>query len=163
MARILVVDDDPDLLKTIAMRLHYEGHAVTPAASGAAALSKLDLEVPHMVISDLQMPGMDGLQLFEHIHRRFPLLPVVILTANGTIANAVHALQKGVFGYITKPFEGATLLREVDRALAIGGAMGADMPGLEPGEVWRESIVTRSPRMEKLLAEAPILMTALRA
>ena len=154
MARILVVDDDPELLKAIAMRLHYEGHAVTQADGGAAALAKLDLDVPHMVITDLQMPGMDGLQLFEHIHRRYPLLPVVILTANGTIANAVQALQRGVFGYITKPFEGAALLREVDRALAIGSALGADMPGSEPGEVWRESIITRSPRMEKLLAEA---------
>ena len=96
------------------MRLHYEGHAVTQADGGAAALAKLDLEVPHMVITDLQMPGMDGLQLFEHIHRRYPLLPVVILTANGTIANAVQALQRGVFGYITKPFEGAALLAEVD-------------------------------------------------
>ena len=154
MARILVVDDDPELLKAIAMRLHYEGHAVTQADGGAAALAKLDLDVPHMVITDLQMPAMDGLQLFEHIHRRYPLLPVVILTANGTIANAVQALQRGVFGYITKPFEGAALLHEVDRALAIGSALGADMPGSEPGEVWRESIITRSPRMEKLLAEA---------
>ncbi|OYT93576.1 MAG: two-component system response regulator GlrR [Burkholderiales bacterium PBB3] len=154
MARILVVDDDPDLLRSIAMRLHYEGHAVTQADCGAAALAKLDLDVPHMVITDLQMPGMDGLQLFEHIHRRYPLLPVVILTANGTIANAVQALQRGVFGYITKPFEGAALLHEVERALAIGSALGADMPGSEPGEVWRESIITRSPRMEKLLAEA---------
>jgi len=154
MARILVVDDDPDLLKSIAMRLHYEGHQVTAADGGAMALSKMDLEVPHMVITDLRMPGMDGLQLFDAIHRRYPLLPVVILTANGTIPDAVQAMQKGVFGYITKPFEGAALMREVDRALAISGALGADMPGYSPGESWREGIITRSPRMEKLLAEA---------
>ncbi len=154
MARILVVDDDPDLLKSLAMRLHYEGHTVTPADGGAMALSKLDREVPHMVITDLSMPDMDGLQLFEAIHRRYPLMPVVILTANGTIPDAVRALQKGVFGYITKPFEGAALMREVDRALAISGVLGADMPGESPGESWREAIITRSPRMEKLLAEA---------
>lgn len=136
------------------MRLHYEGHTVTQADGGGTALAKLDLDVPHVVITDLQMPGMDGLQLFAHIHRRYPLLPVIILTANGTIANAVQALQKGVFGYITKPIEGAALLAEVGRALAIGSALGADMPGSAPGEVWRESIITRSPRMEKLLAEA---------
>jgi two-component system response regulator GlrR len=154
MARILVVDDDEDLLKSLSMRLRYEGHTVTAAESGAVALSRLDLEVPHMVITDLRMPGMDGLQLFEAIHRRYPLMPVVILTANGTIPDAVQALQKGVFGYITKPFEGVALMREVDRALAISSALGADMPGESPGESWREAIITRSPRMEKLLAEA---------
>ncbi|MDZ7919832.1 sigma 54-interacting transcriptional regulator [Rhodoferax sp.] len=154
MARILVVDDDADLLKTLSMRLRFEGHTVTSADGGPAALSTLDLEVPHMVITDLSMPDMDGLQLFEAIHRRFPLMPVVILTANGTIPDAVRALQKGVFGYITKPFEGVALMREVDRALAISSALGADMPGEGPGESWREAIITRSPRMEKLLAEA---------
>jgi two-component system response regulator GlrR len=154
MARILVVDDDADLLKSLSMRLRYEGHDVTSADGGPMALAKLDLEVPHMVITDLRMPEMDGLQLFEAIHRRFPLMPVVILTANGTIPDAVRAMQKGVFGYITKPFEGAALMREVDRALAISSALGADMPGDGPGESWREAIITRSPRMEKLLAEA---------
>ena len=154
MARILVVDDDADLLKSLSMRLRYEGHDVTSADGGPMALAKLDLEVPHMVITDLRMPEMDGLQLFEAIHRRLPLMPVVILTANGTIPDAVRAMQKGVFGYITKPFEGAALMREVDRALAISSALGADMPGEAPGERWREAIITRSPRMEKLLAEA---------
>jgi len=157
MARILIVDDDPALLRLLALRLHYEGHEVIEADSGAQALAKLDHEVPHILITDLRMPGMDGLQLFEVVHRRLPLMPVLILTANGTIPDAVHAMQRGVFGYITKPFEGADLMREVDRALDISTTLGADMPGDNPGETWREAIITRSPRMEKLLGEARMM------
>src|SRR3990167_6479221 len=157
MARILIVDDDPALLRLLALRLHYEGHSAIEASSGAEALSKLDHELPHIMITDLRMPGMDGMQLFEAVHRRFPLLPVLMLTANGTIPDAVHAMQRGVFGYITKPFEGVDLMREVDRALEVSSALGADMPGDDAGESWREAIITRSPRMEKLLSEARLI------
>lgn len=157
MARILIVDDDPALLKLLSMRLHYEGHTAIEAVGGVMALAALDLETPQLMITDLRMPGMDGLQLFEAVHRRLPLLPVLMLTANGTIADAVNAMQRGVFGYVTKPFEGADLMREVDRALEVSSALGADMPGEMPGEAWREAIITRSPRMEKLLAEARLM------
>jgi two-component system response regulator GlrR len=157
MARILIVDDDPALLRLLSLRLHYEGHTVVEANGGAAALALMDHDLPNIMITDLRMPGMDGLQLFEAVHRRFPLMPVMILTANGTIPDAVNAMQRGVFGYITKPFEGADLMREVDRALEVSSALGADMPGEESGESWREAIITRSPRMEKLLAEARLM------
>ncbi|MEN9397878.1 MAG: hypothetical protein RLZ81_2408, partial [Pseudomonadota bacterium] len=157
MARILIVDDDPALLRVLSLRLHYEGHTTIEASSGAEALSKLDHELPHIMITDLRMPGMDGMQLFEAVHRRFPLLPVLMLTANGTIPDAVHAMQRGVFGYITKPYEGVDLMREVDRAIEVSSALGADMPGEESGEAWREAIVTRSPRMEQLLGEARLI------
>jgi two-component system response regulator GlrR len=157
MARILIVDDDPALLRLLALRLHYEGHTVIEASGGQAALARIDHEPPHIMITDLRMPGMDGLQLFEAVHRRYPLMPVLILTANGTIPDAVNAMQRGVFGYITKPFEGVDLMRDVDRALEVSSALGADMPGDESGESWREAIITRSPRMEKLLAEARLM------
>ena len=157
MARILIVDDDPSLLKLLSMRLQYEGHITIEAVSGVMALATLDVETPQLMITDLRMPGMDGLQLFEAVHRRLPLLPVLMLTANGTIADAVNAMQRGVFGYVTKPFEGADLMREVNRALEVSSALGADMPGEMPGEAWREAIITRSPRMEKLLAEARLM------
>jgi two-component system response regulator GlrR len=126
-------------------------------SSGEAALAKLDHELPALLITDLRMGGMDGLQLFEAVHRRHPLLPVLMLTAHGTIPDAVKALQRGVFGYITKPFEARELMAEVERALAASSALGADMPGDEPGEAWRESILTRSPRMEQVLTEARLL------
>ncbi len=157
MTRILIVDDDAALLRLLSLRLRHEGHEVIEASSGEAALAKLDHELPALLITDLRMGGMDGLQLFEAVHRRHPLLPVLMLTAHGTIPDAVKALQRGVFGYITKPFEARELMAEVNRALAASKALGADMPGDEPGEAWRESILTRSPRMEQVLAEARML------
>ncbi len=157
MPRILIVDDDPALLRLLSLRLRHEGHEVIEADSGEAALARLDHELPALLITDLRMGGMDGLQLFEAVHRRHPLLPVLMLTAHGTIPDAVKALQRGVFGYVTKPFEARDLMAEVQRALAASLALGADMPGDEPGEAWRESILTRSPRMEQVLAEARLL------
>ncbi len=161
MASILIVDDDPSLLRLLALRLRHEGHDLIEADSGEAALARLDHALPQLLITDLRMGGMDGLQLFEAVHRRHPLLPVLILTAHGTIPDAVKALQRGVFGYITKPFEAHELMAEVDRALAASVALGANMPihgsGEEPGEAWRESIITRSPRMAQVLAEARLM------
>jgi two-component system, NtrC family, response regulator GlrR len=158
MARILIVDDDAALLRLLSLRLNAEGHDVIEATSGEAALARLDHELPELLITDLRMGGMDGLQLFEAVHRRHPLLPVLMLTAHGTIADAVKALQRGVFGYIAKPFEARELMAEVDRALAASQALGANMPiddgDGSAGETWREAILTRSPSMRQLLAEA---------
>jgi two-component system, NtrC family, response regulator GlrR len=158
MPRILIVDDDAALLRLLQLRLRAEGHDVVEAASGEAALARLDHELPELLITDLRMGGMDGLQLFEAVHRRHPLLPVLMLTAHGTIADAVRALQRGVFGYIAKPFEARDLMAEVERALAASQALGANMPvdgdGGGSGETWREAILTRSPGMRQLLAEA---------
>jgi two-component system response regulator GlrR len=115
MARILIVDDDPALLRLLSLRLRHEGHDVIEADSGEAALARLDHELPQLLMTDLRMGGMDGMQLFEAVHRRHPLLPVLMLTAHGTIPDAVRALQRGVFGYIPKPFEARDLMAEVNR------------------------------------------------
>jgi two-component system response regulator GlrR len=157
VARILIVDDDPALLRLLELRLKQEGHEVLQAASGEAALALLDQALPELLVTDLRMAGMDGLQLFEAVHRRHPLLPVLMLTAHGTIADAVKALQRGVFGYLPKPFEARELMAEVGRALAAARALGADMPveGDDDSQgAWREAILTRSPRMQQVLAEA---------
>lgn len=154
MARILIVDDDPALLRLLSLRLREEGHEAIAADSGEAALARLDQALPQLVITDLRMGGMDGLALFEAVHRRHPLLPVLMLTAHGTVPDAVRALQRGVFGYLTKPFQAHELMAEVERALAASRTLGADMPGHDAGESWREAILTRSPRMEQVLAEA---------
>ena len=86
---ILLVDDDPDLLKLISLRLTSAGYRVRTADSGESALASLAVARPGVVITDLRMPGIDGLQLFEAIHRQHPALPVIILTAHGTIPDAV--------------------------------------------------------------------------
>src|SRR5215813_8954456 len=121
MGSILLVDDDPDLLKLISLRLSSAGYEVRVADSGEAALGALAVSRPGVVITDLRMPGIDGLQLFEAIHREHPALPVIILTAHGTIPDAVSATQRGVFGFLTKPFDSQELLQKVAAAVKVAG------------------------------------------
>ena len=151
---ILLVDDDPDLLKLISLRLTSVGYRVRTAESGETALATVAVERPATVITDLRMPGIDGLQLFEAIHRQHPTLPVIILTAHGTIPDAVGATQRGVFGFLTKPFDSQDLLQKVAAALELSGGepAGSDATAGE----WRADIITRSPRMEDLLRQAKL-------
>ena len=152
---ILLVDDDPDLLKLISLRLTSAGYRVRTADSGETALATIAVERPATVITDLRMPGIDGLQLFDAIYRQHPALPVIVLTAHGTIPDAVSATQRGVFGFLTKPFDSQDLLQKVAAALALSGGepAGSDTT---VGE-WRAGIITRSPRMEDLLRQAKLV------
>ena len=149
---ILLVDDDPDLLKLISLRLGSAGYRVRTADSGETALAALAVVRPGVLITDLRMPGIDGLQLFDAVHRQHPALPVIILTAHGTIPDAVSATQRGVFGFLTKPFDSQELLQLVASALKLAG----DLPQAsdESAAEWRAGIITRSPTMEDLLRQA---------
>jgi two-component system response regulator GlrR len=152
---ILLVDDDPDLLKLISLRLTSAGYRVRTAESGETALAAIAVQRPRAVVTDLRMPGIDGLQLFDAIHRQHPAMPVLILTAHGTIPDAVAATQRGVFGFLTKPFDSQELLQKVASALkAAGDDAGPDSAG--SGE-WRSGIITRSPVMEDLLRQAKLV------
>ena len=153
-AKILLVDDDRDLLKLITLRLTAAGHAVQTAESGAQALAQLAVSRPHLVITDLRMEGMDGMALFDRIHAVMPTLPVIILTAHGTIPDAVTATRRGVFSFLTKPFDGKDLLAQVGQALKFSG--GGEAAGGAP-EAWRAAIITRSQRMEELLGQARLV------
>ena len=135
---ILLVDDDPDLLKLISLRLSSAGYRVRTADSGESALAGLAVVRPAAVITDLRMPGIDGLQLFEAIHRQHPALPVIILTAHGTIPDAVSATQRGVFGFLTKPFDSQELLQLVASALRLAG--NAPMDSSEAMGEWKETL-----------------------
>jgi two-component system response regulator GlrR len=152
---ILLVDDDPDLLRLISLRLNSAGYRVRTADSGETALATIAVERPATVITDLRMPGIDGLQLFEAIHRQHPALPVIILTAHGTIPDAVNATQRGVFGYLTKPFDSQDLLKKVAGALEVSG--GEPAGSETTAGKWRANIITRSPRMEDLLRQAKLV------
>jgi len=155
-AHILVVDDDPDLLKLLSMRLSGAGYRVTAAESAEAALVKIAMERPQLVLSDVQLPGKDGLALFDAIRVQHPSLPVILLTAHGTIPDAVEATSRGVFTYLTKPFDGKALLDVIANALAMEGAADPAAGGGEV-EAWRAEIVSRSTRMAEVLAEAKLV------
>lgn len=145
-AKLLLVDDDPSLLKLLGMRLRSEGYQVTTAGSGPEALRLLQKEKIELVISDLRMDEMDGLALFGEIQKRHTNLPVIILTAHGSIPDAVSATQQGVFSFLTKPVDKDALYKAIDEALAQQVPVSDDC--------WREAIVTRSPLMLKLLEQA---------
>ncbi len=155
-ARVMLVDDDPDLLRLLSIRLQGAGYGVTAVESGEAALSQLSVASPDLVITDLRMGGMDGIALFESLKKKNPALPVIILTAHGTIPDAVAATQQGVFGYITKPFDGKALLTQVQKALQFGVSRAAANDG-SAENFWREEIITRSPGMEAILAKARLV------
>lgn len=117
--RVLVVDDDQGLLRLLCLRLTSSGYAVNAAESGEQALEQVPVFKPHLIITDLKMGGMDGVTLFKHVHSRDPSLPVIILTAHGTIPDAFEAASRGVFAYLTKPFDSKILLEHIARALAM--------------------------------------------
>ena len=155
-AEILLVDDDPDLLKLIGLRLSAAGYRVKTAESGEAALAQIAVTRPAVVVTDLRMPGIDGMQLFEQINAQHPTLPVIILTAHGTIPDAVEATARGVYTYLTKPFDGKQLLDTIAQALSLA-APPENRPDASAGEAWREGIVSRSNVMAELLAEARLV------
>lgn len=148
-ANLLLVDDDPSLLKLLGMRLTSEGFNVTTAENGQEALRRLARDPIGLVISDLRMDEMDGMALFAEIQKRQPGMPVIILTAHGSIPDAVAATQQGVFSFLTKPVDRDALYKAIDEALILKIPAGDDS--------WREQIVTRSPIMLRLLEQAKMV------
>jgi two-component system, NtrC family, response regulator GlrR len=153
-AHILLVDDDPDLLKLLSMRLSAAGYRVTSVGSAEEALAQLAASRAQLVVSDVQLPGMDGLTLFDAIRARHPSLPVILLTAHGTIPDAVEATARGVYTYLTKPFDGKALLEKIAAALTLGAAA---QPSDADDGPWRAAIVSRSGVMDELLIEAKMV------
>ena len=143
---LLLVDDDASLLKLLGIRLEAEGFEVISAASAEEALQVLRNQRVDLVITDLRMEGADGLELFTQIRHFYPGLQVIIMSAQGTIPEAVSATQMGVFEFLTKPIDKAVLLETIEAALKHSGATQAEI-----FEGWREHVVTRSPVMERIL------------
>lgn len=137
-ANLLLVDDDPGLLKLLGMRLTSEGFHIVTAESGQEALKLLLKEKIDLVISDLRMDEMDGMALFAEIQRQQPGMPVIILTAHGSIPDAVAATQQGVFSFLTKPVDRDALYKAIDEALELVTTVS--------DEEWSKDIVTRSPK-----------------
>jgi len=149
--KVLVVDDDPSLLRLLSIRLNAAGYTVESAANAKIALGILKSFHPDMVISDLRMEGMDGMALFEQIRAQSPNMPVVIMTAHGTIPDAINATKQGVFSFLTKPFESQELLETVEKAIKLQPKEGKID---SQDNAWRNEIISRSAVMESLLQQA---------
>jgi two-component system response regulator GlrR len=158
--KLLLVDDDPGLLRLLAIRLQAEGYEVEAVDSAAGALAALPRFAPDLVITDLRMENMDGIALLKELRLRRPGLRVLLLTAHGTIPDAVEATQSGAFGFLTKPVDKVALLTQVERALEVSDR-GISSLGL------KRQMVTRNPAMQELLSqvrmiagtETPVLLT----
>jgi two-component system, NtrC family, response regulator GlrR len=148
--KILVVDDDPGLLRLLTIRLRSQKYEVEPAENAAKALSVIARFRPDLVITDLRMAEMDGIALLRELQRRWPGLNVIMLTAHGTIPDAVKATQSGAFAFLTKPVEKEHLLEEVARALKTSGFA-------DTTEEWRTEFATRSPLVEDRLSKAHLV------
>lgn len=151
---ILIVDDDADILKLLEIRLSASGYKVVSASSAEEALTLFHIHPAALIISDLRMPNMDGFTLFQAIHALDATVPFILLTAHGSIPEAVHATQQGVFSFLTKPFDSKALLEQVARALKI---TSPQLHGLNADEAWRSSIVSCSPQMDSLLSHAKLV------
>ncbi len=148
---ILLVDDDESLLELLSMRLSAEGFRPTCVDNVEDALLFLEHSQPQVVLSDLRMDGKDGLDLFDLMQQRWPNLPLVIMTAHGSIQEAVKATQEGVFAFLTKPIDNIELRRVLQMAVMCNSRpFAAD-------EFWRQEIITQNSTMNELLEQARLI------
>lgn len=158
MTRVLVVDDKEMMRDSVATTLARRGHTVVVASGGKAALDKIAERQPDVAITDLQMPEMDGLELLAEIRRVDEQLPVIFMTAYGSVETAVAALKQGAFDYVTKPFHGDELVAAVDRAIEHGRL-------LRENQVLRAAAAPRGHRAaeqeHQMIGDGPV-MAALR-
>lgn len=151
MSRILVIDDDDQLRKSFQKLLAEEGYTVESAASGEHGLEKLESAPPDLVVLDMRLPGMNGIQTYEAIHAIDPKLPVIIMTAYGTTDSAIEATKLGAFDYILKPFEIPDMLAVISQALAAGRFMRAPVAlNVAPQNTEEEAIIGRSKPMQEV-------------
>ncbi|MFU2210155.1 sigma-54-dependent transcriptional regulator [Solidesulfovibrio sp. C21] len=145
---ILAVDDDPHILEVLEVRLVSAGYDVVTAQDGAEALEILSSRPVRLLISDIRMPGMDGMRLQEEMVRRGLRLPIIFLTAHGSIPGAVEAIKHGAVDYLTKPFDGQELLSRVAEVFAKFG--GGENP--LPSAMAESGLVGKSTAMRDLAA-----------
>jgi len=143
---VLVVDDEPSIRKVLAAQLRKDGHEVHTADDGDDAVSRLSEADVDVVITDLRMPGMDGMGLLRWIQDTQPNLPVVVLTAHGSIDTAVDALKRGAFDFLTKPFDQAELASVVNKALQTRHQLGEHLAAGTPVELLGDGPAVRAIR-----------------
>ena len=148
--KILLVDDDPGLLRLLSIRLRAESYEVEAVESAHKALAVLNRFSPDLVITDLRMDKMDGIGLLKELQTRSPGLRVVIITAHGTIPDAVVATQSGAFGFLTKPIDKDELMQTVRKAIKVSGSA-------EVEEDWASEIITRNQAMKEILNQAKMV------
>ncbi len=150
MPRILIIDDQRSLVDSLKKLLSQEGHTVDTAVKGEKGLEKLTSKPPDLVLLDLMLPGIKGMEVLSRIQKADPLIPVIIMTGFGTTETAIEAIKQGAFDYVTKPFEFPDMLRLVEKAIEAGEKMKSQvMLGPEPPST-HEALVGDSPVMQEV-------------
>lgn len=160
MARILVVDDKEVVRDGVGLTLARSGHGVCPASDGASALEQLDKRKIDLVITDLSMPGMDGLELLHAIRERDEHMPVILMTAYGSIEKAVEAMRAGAWDFVTKPFHGDELQLAVSRALEHGAMRKENQTLRAAGQSEEVDMVASAPAMQNVVAQLEVIAEA---
>jgi len=153
LGKIMVVDDDRNLVALLQMRLEAAGYEVIPAYDEREAVERIREQVVDLSIVDLQLIHTDGIRLMEELHLIIPAMPVIILTAHGSIESAVEAMKRGAYGYVTKPFEPQDLLFQLEKALE-NRQLSSEierLQGLLEERYSFSGIITRSSKMQKVM------------
>ncbi len=140
MNKILIVDDELNMRLVLSTMLKKEGYEVASASDGREALQILKSSKIAVVVSDLKMPDIDGMELLSRISEQYPEVPVIMITAHGTIATAVEALKKGALDYITKPFDLDELKNVISKAIKTRTLKETEL-FLPPEEIERTGII----------------------
>ncbi|MDP3185326.1 MAG: response regulator, partial [Anaerolineales bacterium] len=151
--KILVVDDDDNFLKLIRMRLELAGYEVVTALNEDEAIAIAKKEIFGVSIVDLRLVHRDGISLMEEMHSINPYMPVIILTAHGSIESAVEAMKRGAFNYLNKPFDPEELLLQIERAMENQRLCSEvrRLEGLLKERYDFKNIVARSEKMQRVL------------
>jgi len=153
MSRILVLDDDPHILKTLGIMLRGDGHAVLEATSAEDALALLQHETVDLALVDLQLPGMDGIEFLKRLRDRHRDVYAIIITAHGSIETAVRATKEGAFDYLTKPFNPEQVRHRVTRIEEFA-RLRSEVEGLRQELRGNDAMFTRNPELRHLLQVA---------
>lgn len=149
--RVLIVDDDPEIQTLVSVWLQRAGFTVESAASGAEALTRIAMAKPDVIITDLKMDGMSGIDLLSEVHRDNPLLPIILLSGQAQIPDAVRATHLGSSAFLTKPAQEEVLLSAVQRALRLSGERE------NVRRVFSNLLTYRSARMAQLVELAELV------
>jgi two-component system response regulator FlrC len=152
MARVLVVDDEPGIREFLAEALEDDGHEVAEADSGEAAWRRLERESFDVMLTDLKMPGMDGMALLRRVRERLPEVEAIVITAHGNIDNAVEAMRLGAFDYLQKPIGSLTELRLLVRRAAERHALRALKEARSRDDEGHPELTYGAPVMKPVLA-----------
>jgi len=145
--KILIVDDETNIRKVLRAMIEQQGYAVAEAEDGISALARLKEENIHVIITDLRMPKLDGLALLKSTLKQYPDIPVIIITAHGTVDSAVSALKLGAFDYISKPFEKVEMIQVIQKALGTYESKSKVPTDIALGS----SLVSQSPKMNEII------------